>query len=255
LIASGQSENILVIGADTLTRWVDWTDRGTCVLFGDGAGALVLQRSDSPTGVRSCILGSDGSGATSLMVPAGGSRTPITVEQIQNRQNFIKMKGPEVYRFAVNIMTQATHQAITAAGMTIEDIDLYIPHQANIRIINAAMRALKIPPAKVFTNVERYGNTSAASIPIALCEAIAAGRVHVGSNLAFVGFGAGLSWASAVVNWGVNPASVPDTWWKSMVRNVQTREAAVRSFALRAQRRLEIAGFEAMRRFGNGHEV
>ncbi|HLZ09269.1 MAG TPA: 3-oxoacyl-[acyl-carrier-protein] synthase III C-terminal domain-containing protein, partial [Chloroflexota bacterium] len=216
---------------------------------------VVLQRSDSPTGVRSCILGSDGSGANSLIVPAGGSRTPITVEQIQNRQNFIKMKGPEVYRFAVNIMTQATQQAIAAAGMTTEDIDLFIPHQANIRIINAAMRALKIPPAKVFTNVERYGNTSAASIPIALCEAIAEGRVQAGSNLAFVGFGAGLSWASAVVNWGVNPVSVPDSWWKSMVRNVQTREAAVRSFALRAQRRLEIAGFEAMRRFGNGHEA
>jgi 3-oxoacyl-[acyl-carrier-protein] synthase-3 len=255
LIASGQHENILVIGADTLSRWVDWTDRGTCVLFGDGAGALVLQRSDSPTGVRSCILGSDGSGASSLMVPAGGSKTPVTLEQIQNRQNFIKMKGPEVYRFAVNVMAQATQQAIAAAGMTIEDIDLFIPHQANIRIINSAMKALKIPAEKVFTNVERYGNTSAASIPIALCEAIAEGRVQAGSNLALVGFGAGLSWASAVVNWGVSTTSVPDTWWKSMVRNVQTREAAVRSFALRAQRRLEIAGFDAMRRFGTGHEA
>lgn len=255
LIASGQHENVLVVGADTLTKWVDWTDRGTCVLFGDGAGAVILQRSESATGVRSCILGSDGSGASSLLIPAGGSRTPITLEQIQNRQNFIKMKGPEVYRFAVNVMAQATQQAIAAAGMTVDDIDLFIPHQANIRIIHSAMKALKIPPEKVFTNVEHYGNTSAASIPIALCEAIAEGRVHAGSNLALVGFGAGLSWASAVVNWGVNTTSVPDNWWKLMVRNVQTREAAVRSFALRAQRRLEIAGFEAVRRFGPGHEA
>jgi 3-oxoacyl-[acyl-carrier-protein] synthase-3 len=137
----------------------------------------------------------------------------------------------------------------------VDDIDLFIPHQANIRIIHSAMKALKIPPEKVFTNVEHYGNTSAASIPIALCEAIAEGRVHAGSNLALVGFGAGLSWASAVVNWGVNTTSVPDNWWKLMVRSVQTREAAVRSFALRAQRRLEIAGFEAVRRFGPGHEA
>jgi 3-oxoacyl-[acyl-carrier-protein] synthase-3 len=254
LIASGQNENVLVIGADTLSKMVDWTDRGTCILFGDGAGAVVLQRSEDPTGVRSCILGSDGSGVSSLYVPAGGSRAPMTVDHLQNRQNFIKMKGPEVYRFAVNVMAQATQQAVSAAGMTMDDIDLFIPHQANIRIIHAAMKALKIPVERVFTNVERYGNTSAASIPIALCEAIANGRVQPGANIALVGFGAGLSWGAAVVNWGVSTSTVPDTWWKSMVRNVQIREAAARSFALRAQRRLEMAGFEARRRFGSVHE-
>ncbi len=255
MIASGSAENVLIVGAETLSRWVDWTDRGTCVLFGDGAGALILQRSDLPTGLRSCILGSDGSGASLLNVPAGGTRTPITAEIIQNRQNFIKMKGPEVYRFAVSVMAQAAQQALTAAGMTADDIDLFIPHQANLRIIQSAMKTLKVPPEKVFINVQHYGNTSAASIPIALCEAIAEGRVKAGSNLLLVGFGAGLSWGSAVLNWGVTPSSVTDSWWRSMVRNVQGREAAVRSFALRAHRRLELVGTHALRRFNGWTEA
>src|SRR5712692_5353816 len=253
LIASGQYENILIVGADTLSRWVDWTDRATCVLFGDGAGAFVLQKTDSPTGLRSCVLGSDGSGVNALLVPAGGTKSPISLEQIQNRQNFIKMKGPEVYRFAVNVMVQAARQALSAAEMSVDDIDLFIPHQANIRIIQSAMKALKIPPDKVFTNVDRYGNTSAASIPIALCEAIAEGRVHQGSHLALVGFGAGLSWGAAVLHWGVSTTSVPETWWKSMVRNVQTQEEALRLFALKAHRRLELASLDAFRRLSNGH--
>lgn len=248
MIASGPYEYILVVGAETLSRYVDWTDRGTCVLFGDGAGAIVLQRTETATGLRSCVLGSDGSGASSLYVPAGGSRTPLTPELLQSRQNFIKMKGPEVYRFAVNAMAQATQQAIDAAGMTVDDIDLYVPHQANIRIINSAMKSLKVPIEKVFTNVHKYGNTSAASIPIALCEAIEAGRVHAGSNIALVGFGAGLSWGAAVVHWGISPSPVSDSWLRSMVRNVQGHEAAVRSFALRAHRRLELAGSDAIRR-------
>ncbi len=255
LIASGQYENILIVGADTLSRWVDWTDRATCVLFGDGAGAFVLQKTDSPTGLRSCVLGSDGSGVNALLVPAGGTKSPISLEQIQNRQNFIKMKGPEVYRFAVNVMVQAARQALSAAEMSVDDIDLFIPHQANIRIIQSAMKALKIPPEKVFTNVQHYGNTSAASIPIALCEAIAEGRVHQGSHLALVGFGAGLSWGAAVLHWGVSTTSVPETWWKSMVRNVQTQEEALRLFALKAHRRLELAGLDAFRRLSNGHDA
>ncbi len=254
MIASGMYDNVLVVGAETLSRWVDWTDRSTCVLFGDGAGAFVLQKTDSPTGLRSCILGSDGSGVSSLLVPAGGTKCPITPEQLQNRQNYIKMKGPEVYRFAVNVMVQAAQQALSAAEMSIDDIDLFIPHQANIRIIQSAVKALKIPPEKVFTNVQHYGNTSAASIPIALCEAIADNKVQVGSNLMLVGFGAGLSWGAAVLHWGVNTQSVPETWWKSMVRSVQTQEAAMRSFALRAQRKIELVGVDAIRRFSNGHE-
>jgi 3-oxoacyl-[acyl-carrier-protein] synthase-3 len=254
-IASGQYENVLVVGADTLSRWVDWTDRSTCVLFGDGAGAVILQQTDTPTGLRSCVLGSDGSGVNALLIPAGGTRTPITAENISARQHFIKMKGSEVYRFAVHAVVQATQQALASAGLSIDDVDLFIPHQANIRIIQSATKTLKIPPEKIFTNVERYGNTSAASIPIALCEAIEAGRVSPGSNLVLVGFGAGLSWGAAVVNWGVNTAPVPDTWWKNIVRNVQSQEAAVRSFALRTQRRIEVAGLGSLLRFGSGSEA
>jgi 3-oxoacyl-[acyl-carrier-protein] synthase-3 len=244
MIASGTYETILVIGADTLSRIIDWTDRSTCILFGDGAGALLLRRSDCPTGLRACVLGSDGSGVGSLYIPAGGSRTPLTVEHVQNRQHLIKMKGSEVYRFAIQAITQATQQAVEQAGLTVDDIDLFIPHQANIRIIQAAAKALKIPPEKVFSNVHRYGNTSTASIPIALCEAIEMGKVAVGANLALVGFGAGLAWGAAIVQWGVDATPVPVAWWKSVIRNIHSREAVVRSFALRTQRRLD-----ALRRF------
>ena len=165
------------------------------------------------------------------------------------------MKGQEVYRFAVHVMVHATQQALASAHLTTDDIDLFIPHQANIRIIQSATKALKIPAEKVFTNVQKYGNTSAASIPIALCEAIEAGKVRPGSNIVFVGFGAGLSWGATVVNWGVHTLPVPDNWWKTVVRNVQNQEAAVRSFALRTQRRIEVAGSGAIRRFGNGNDV
>ena len=255
MIAGGQYENVLVVGADTLSRWVDWTDRGTCVLFGDGAGAVILQRTETETGLRSCILGSDGSGVNSLMIPGGGSRNPVTIESLPSRQQFIKMKGPEVYRFAVQVMVQATQQALASAHLTVDDIDLFIPHQANIRIIQSATKSLKLPPEKVFTNVQKYGNTSAGSIPIALCEAIELGRIRHGSNLVFVGFGAGLSWGAAVVNWGVSTAPVSDNWWKNVVRNVQSQEAVVRSFALRTQRRLEVAGIGALRRFSSNGDA
>ncbi|MGH2457732.1 MAG: beta-ketoacyl-ACP synthase III [Chloroflexota bacterium] len=250
MIAGGLHDNVLVIGADTLSRLVDWTDRSTCILFGDGAGAVLLRRSESPTGLRACILGSDGSGVGSLFVPAGGSRAPITAEQVLARQHFIKMKGGEVFRFAVHAIAQATQQAVESAGMTIDDIDLFIPHQANIRIIQSAAKALKIPTEKVFSNVSRYGNTSTASIPIALCEAIEAGKVTVGSNLALVGFGAGLAWGAAIVQWGVDATPMPFAWWKSMVRNIHSHEAVVRSFALRTQRRLD-----ALRRVNGVHGI
>jgi 3-oxoacyl-[acyl-carrier-protein] synthase-3 len=255
MIASGAHQNVLVIGADTLSRYLDWSDRSTCVLFGDGAGAVVLQRSETPTGLRSCILGSDGSGLGSLYIPAGGTRNPITSETLQNRQNFIRMKGSEVYRFAVSTVAQATQQALEAADLTIDDVDLFLPHQANIRIIQSAAKQLKLPPEKVYSNVERYGNTSAASIPIALCEAIREGRVHLGANLVMVGFGAGLSWGAAVVQWGVDATPVPITWWKSLRRNFHSREARLRSLALRAHRRIELAGMDAIRRINGVNDA
>lgn len=239
LIESGAHRNVLVVGADTLSRIVDWTDRSTCVLFGDGAGAVVLQASESPTGLLSCALGSDGSGAESLYIPAGGSRQPASAETVQNRQHFVKMKGNEVFRFAVNAMSEGTTQALSAASLSAADVDLFIPHQANTRIIQAAAKALRLPPEKVFVNVERYGNTSAASIPIALSEAVEQGRVKPGHHLALVGFGAGLTWAAAVAQWGVPTTGLERPWWRQAMHTLWQPEVVVRSFARRARRRLE----------------
>ncbi len=203
LIASGAQQTVVVVGAEAITREIDFTDRSTCVLFGDGAGALVLQASSEPAGVLSSALGSDGSGADALIVPAGGSCLPASVETVEARKHFLKMKGNEVYRFAVSAMTQASRDAMAGAGLGPTDIDLFVPHQANLRIIQSAARNLKLPPEKVFVNVDRYGNTSAASIPIALSEAVDQDRLHQGDRVVVVGFGAGLSWAASVVQWGV----------------------------------------------------
>jgi 3-oxoacyl-[acyl-carrier-protein] synthase-3 len=200
-IRSGSMTNVLVIGAETLSRFVNWEDRNTCVLFGDGAGAFVLQAGEEPGGVLSAVMRSDGSGGDLLSLPAGGSRLPASVETIQNKQHTIHMNGREVFRFATRVIVQATKEAISAAQLKIDDVQLVIPHQANLRIIEAAMRGLEIPPDRYFINIERYGNTSTASIPIATCEAIQQGRLQAGDNIVFVGFGAGLTWGSALVRW------------------------------------------------------
>ena len=201
MIASGLHRTVLLVGAETMSRVLDWTDRSTCVLFGDGAGAVVLKTTDEPGGVLSCVLGSDGSGGAWLSVPGGGSRTPASLQTVQDASHFIKMNGKEVYKFAVSALPRSVRQAVAKADLTLDDIDLFIPHQANIRIIASAAEALGVPMEKVFTNVERYGNTSAASIPIALCEAIEAGLVGEGTKLVLAGFGGGLSWGAAVVEW------------------------------------------------------
>ena len=206
-IAAGLHQTVLVIGAETMSRLLDWKDRATCVLFGDGAGAVLLQGTDEPAGMLSCVLGSDGSGGELLCVPAGGSRQPASLQTVQTAQHFIRMNGKEVYKFAVTTVPRSCLEAITRAGLSVEDVDLFIPHQANIRIIGSAAEALGLPPEKVFTNVDRYGNTSAASIPIALCEAVEQGRVREGSKLLLAGFGGGLSWGAAMVEWAV-PALV-----------------------------------------------
>ena len=200
-VLSGAYENVLVVGAETFTRILDWQDRSTCVLFGDAAGAVVLQSTDQPGGLVSFVLGSDGSGACSLYVPAGGSRLPASAETVARRQHYVRMQGREVFRFATTVVPEAVNQALAKAGMTTDDVDVLIPHQANVRIIDAAVRRLKLRDDVAFSNVERYGNTSAASIPVALCEAIDEGRVSSGHNLVLAGFGAGLSWASAVWRW------------------------------------------------------
>jgi 3-oxoacyl-[acyl-carrier-protein] synthase-3 len=212
-IMAGSAKVVVVIGAETLSRVLDIEDRTTYPLFGDGAGAVVLQAHDNPGGVLSCQLGSDGSGGEHLLIPAGGSKYPASHGTIDNRMHFIRMNGREVYRFATRIMGKAAKEACDKAGVPLEDIDLLIPHQANIRIIESASKFLGIGEDKVFTNLEKYGNTSAASVPIALCEAIEQGRVKTHDKIVMVGFGGGLTWGAAVVRWGLPMPYKRRRWW------------------------------------------
>jgi 3-oxoacyl-[acyl-carrier-protein] synthase III len=200
-IANGAYRNVLVIGAEVFTRILDWQDRSTCVLFGDGAGAVVLQPTDEPGGLLSFVLGSDGAGACSLYVPAGGSRQPASAQTVAERAHYVKMMGRDVFRFATRVLPDSVVQALNAANLTTEDVDVLIPHQANTRIIDHAVRRLNVDEGTVFSNVERYGNTSAASIPVALCEAIESGMVRRGATVVMSGFGAGLSWGTVVWKW------------------------------------------------------
>ena len=200
-VKSGAYDHVLVIGVDALTTVTDWTDRSTCVLFGDASGAAVIGATDDETGVLSTYLGSDGSGAQLLRIDAGGSRMPTTEETVKNGRHYIKMEGREVYKFAVKIMGEASIKALDMCGLTPEDVDLFVPHQANIRIIEAAAARLGLSDEKVFVNVQKYGNTSAASIPLALDEAYRSGRMKQGDVIVAVGFGAGLTWAAAVLKW------------------------------------------------------
>jgi 3-oxoacyl-[acyl-carrier-protein] synthase-3 len=200
-IRSGSIKTAVVIGAETLSRFIDWTDRGTCVLFGDGAGAFILQASEKPGGVISSVLRSDGSGADLLIIPAGGSANPATEQTIAQGLHLIQMNGREVFRFATRVMAKASIEAIEKAGLTSEDISLFIPHQANKRIIEAAARGLKLPIEKFAINVDKFGNTSTASIPIATVEAFEKGQLISGENIVMVGFGSGLTWGAVSLIW------------------------------------------------------
>lgn len=201
-INTGMYRNVLIIGAETLSRILNWEDRTTCVLFGDGAGAVVLQPVSQGKGLLACELGSDGTGVPLLLVTAGGSRYPASEETVAQKQHSISMAGKEVFKFAVKVMGEAAEKAIAKAGLTIDDIDYFVPHQANIRIIDAAAKRLGLDKNKVFVNVDRYGNTSSASIGIALAEAVKDGKIKDGDTLVLVGFGAGLTWGACVLRWG-----------------------------------------------------
>jgi 3-oxoacyl-[acyl-carrier-protein] synthase-3 len=197
-VKSGQYENVLVIGAETLSRITDYQDRGSCILFGDGAGAILLRRSsDLKRGVIYSALYADGTGAE-LMKCGPGSRLPISHELVDKRQNFMQLRGREVYKFAVNKFEELIQQSMRACELTPQTLKLIVPHQVNLRIIDSAMERLGLPPEKVFVNIDRYGNTSAASIPIALDEAVRQGRLVAGDAAIFVAFGGGLTWATAV---------------------------------------------------------
>lgn len=198
-IRSGSIDSAIVIGSETMSRIIDWRDRGTCVLFGDGAGAVVLKASETDGGIRSAVLRSDGSGRDLLILPAMAS--PEDRQPAGARLDKLQMNGREVYRFATRIVGESISQALEKAQLDISDLSLVVPHQANFRIIEAAARNLGVSPDIFISNLERYGNTSAASIPIALCEAIDAGRIQEGDHVAFCGFGGGLAWAAMVLTW------------------------------------------------------
>ncbi|MFZ4506365.1 MAG: beta-ketoacyl-ACP synthase III [Fimbriimonas sp.] len=202
MIETGQVRNALVIGADSLSKYVDWTDRSTCILFGDAAGAVILKgEQDTDRGVLKTVLLADGSGARHIQIELGGTRYPAGLLQSEGRSAVIYMAGSEVYRFAVGAMGDACLRLLDSAGMTPGEIDLFVPHQANLRIIDSAASRLELPPEKVFVNVEKYGNTSAGSVPLALYEAENEGRLKKGMVVMTVGFGAGLVWGANLIRW------------------------------------------------------
>ncbi len=250
-VESDRAKNVLVIGADELSVYLNWQDRSTCVLFGDGAGAVVLRQANEP-GIMSSTTGSDGSGAGLLTIQGAARARASGNGQHPNgsatghgeaangstaaaNETYLTMNGPQIFRWATQVMPRAAEQVMAASGLTADDISLFIPHQANHRIIAASAKRLGLPPEKVFSNVREYGNTSAASIPIALCEALSAGRVEVGNYLVLSSFGAGLTWAALALRWSVPiPSQVAP--WQPITRQVKSRMAAVRSVLRRGER-------------------
>jgi 3-oxoacyl-[acyl-carrier-protein] synthase-3 len=200
MILGGTVRRAIVIGAETLSRITNYKDRGSCILFGDGAGAAVLEGSDQPdTGIIYNRLGIDGVGAELMMIPAGGTRHPVTHAALDADQNFMTIQGREVFRFAVEKMQMLIKDAMCDCHLSVDDVAMVVPHQVNTRIIDSAVGRLGFPPEKIFVNIQRYGNTSAASVPIALAEARSEGRIKAGDAVILVAFGGGLSWASAVI--------------------------------------------------------
>lgn len=208
-IASGMAETVLVVGAETLSKVTNWKDRNTCVLFGDSAGAVVMQACEPGQGFLSFYLGADGSGASLIAIPAGGSRIPASYDSVERDLHYLQMNGREVFKFAVRCIPKAIEEAALRARVPLADVDWFIPHQANIRIIDAAAERLGQPREKFFINVERYGNTSSASVPVALYEAVREGRIKPGHVAVMVGFGGGLTWGSCVLRW-TKPMAMSD---------------------------------------------
>jgi 3-oxoacyl-[acyl-carrier-protein] synthase-3 len=200
MLAGGICRRALVVGGDVLSKIVDWTDRTTCIVFGDGAGAVVMERVESG-GFMGFELGADGGGGFQLYLPAGGSRAPTTAETVAENGHYVHMNGREVFKFATRVLVSSAQKLLDQLGLTVDDIDLYVPHQANVRIIKHAVERLGIPEEKVVINVDRYGNTSSGSIPLALAEAVRDRRVDKGDIVLMTGMGAGLTWGSGVIEW------------------------------------------------------
>lgn len=229
LVAGGTYDHALVVGAETLSRITDWTDRATCVLFGDGAGAVVLQADGADGGILSSVLGSDGSGRDVLVLPAGGSARPATAESVAQRQHFLQMQGRQVFRFATRVVPEASRQVLKQANAEVSDVALFLPHQANDRILQAVARGLGVTEERMFSNLARYGNTSSASIPIALCEAIEQNLIKRDDLIVCMGFGAGLTWAAVAMRWSLPlPVAAPSRRM-TLRRWLRYRWARVRS--------------------------
>jgi 3-oxoacyl-[acyl-carrier-protein] synthase-3 len=243
-ISTGSIKTAVVIGSETMSRVMDWEDRGTCILFGDGAGAVVLKGSSVPGGLLSSTLRSDGSGGDILTLPAvyHNPMPMLGPEYLQNghSNNTIKMNGREVFRFATKAVSDSIETVVKKAGLTMDEVDLIVPHQANTRIIESAAKRLKLPMDKFFMNVDRVGNTSTASIPIALVDAIKAGRLHPDDNVVFVGFGGGLTWAAGVIKWDVTPpqVSLADREWQRARYILARSRSRLRKFGRRIGARL-----------------
>ncbi|MEX1172642.1 MAG: beta-ketoacyl-ACP synthase III [Chloroflexota bacterium] len=205
-IQAGLARHVLVIGAELLTRFLDYTDRSTCILFGDGAGAVVVSASDASGGTLGVELTTEPQGAYMIWLPAGGAKSPPSAETIARGEHYIRMEGKETYRFATRTLATTALAAIRHAGLEPADIDLFIPHQANIRIIEAVAKGLDLPMDRMYVNLDRYGNTSAASVPIALAEAVNEGRVKVGDRIVIVAFGAGFTSGAVAIEWTADPA-------------------------------------------------
>ena len=239
IIQSGSMNTVLIIGSETLSKIVNWEDRSTCVLFGDGAGAFVLQGSKVPGGILTSVLRSDGSGGDLLKVPAGGSAMPACYDSLRDNLHTITMNGREVFRFATRVMAYACREVVSEAGLTMDDIDFIVPHQANVRIIEAAARNLGLPLDMFIINMDRYGNTSAASIPLALCEAVSDNRIKPSNNLIFVAFGGGLTWGATLVTWDVTKTTSQNQVWHKLRRQALYRVARIRSAIRRGTRTIE----------------
>jgi 3-oxoacyl-[acyl-carrier-protein] synthase-3 len=200
MLAGGLAQRALVVGGDVLSKILDWSDRGTAVLFGDGAGAVVMERVGDG-GFLGFELGADGSGGPQLYLPAGGSRSPATAESVADRRHFVQMNGREVFKFATRVLVSSAEAVLAECGRTVDEVDVYVPHQANVRIIDYATQKLGIPQDRVVIDVDRYGNTSSGSIPLALVDAKADGRLAAGRLVLMTGMGAGLTWGSGLIEW------------------------------------------------------
>ncbi len=249
-IQAGTLNNILVVGTDVVSFGVDYEDRNTCVLFGDGSASVVLQPSTEPAGVLTYELGSDGSGAKSLYVPGAGSVMPIgryAQKIVDERLGYLRMDGPEVFKFATRTLSSSMKRVMDKAGLLPEDIQLFIPHQANLRIIESAARMMRQPMEKFMVNLQKYGNTSAASVPLALVEALEEGRCKPGDKVVMCAFGAGLTWASAVVMLGAGEVSLGQSWF-NMGRMAKRAVGAVQGAMNNVMLTLQFRKYDAARK-------